>query len=87
MKVEVLNYGGIIVSLTAPDREGHYEDVVLGFDSLQPYIQRNPFFGALVGRYGNRIAAENLAWMVRNTHLSRTMEKITCMEGPKDLIR
>ena len=56
MKMEVLNYGGIIVSLTAPDREGHYEDVVLGFDSLQPYIQRNPFFGALVGRYGNRIA-------------------------------
>ena len=56
MKMEALNYGGIIVSLTAPDREGHYEDVVLGFNSLQPYIQRNPFFGALVGRYGNRIA-------------------------------
>ncbi len=56
MTMEVIDYGGIIVSLTAPDREGNYEDVVLGFDSLQPYIQRNPFFGALVGRYGNRIA-------------------------------
>lgn len=56
MTMEVIDYGGIIVSLTAPDREGNYEDVVLGFDSLQPYIERNPFFGALVGRYGNRIA-------------------------------
>lgn len=56
MTMEVIDYGGIIVSLTAPDREGNYEDVVLGFDSIQPYVERNPFFGALVGRYGNRIA-------------------------------
>ena len=56
MTLEVLDYGGIIVSLTAPDRDGNYQDVVLGFDSLPPYIERNPFFGALVGRYGNRIA-------------------------------
>ncbi len=56
MTMEVINYGGIIVSLTAPDRAGKLQDVVLGFDSLQPYLQGNPFFGALVGRYGNRIA-------------------------------
>lgn len=56
MTMEVLNYGGIIVSLTAPDRAGKLQDVVLGFDSLPPYLQGNPFFGALVGRYGNRIA-------------------------------
>jgi aldose 1-epimerase len=56
MTMEVINYGGIIVSLTAPDRAGKLQDVVLGFDSLQPYLHGNPFFGALVGRYGNRIA-------------------------------
>lgn len=56
MSMEVMNYGGIIISLTAPDREGNFEDVALGFDSLGSYLHRNPFFGALVGRYGNRIA-------------------------------
>lgn len=56
MEMQVLNLGGIIMSLTAPDRTGEFQDVVLGFDSLRPYIQDNPFFGVLVGRYGNRIA-------------------------------
>jgi len=55
MKMSVMNYGGIIVSLMAPDKEGKMVDVVLGYDSLQAYVDRNPFFGALVGRYGNRI--------------------------------
>ncbi len=56
MTTEVIDYGGIIVSLTAPDRTGRFQDVVLGFESLQPYLDGHPFFGALVGRYGNRIA-------------------------------
>lgn len=54
--MRVMNYGGIIVSLEVPDRDGDLVDVVLGFDSLAEYEKRNPFFGALVGRYGNRIA-------------------------------
>lgn len=54
--MKVMNYGGIIVSLEVPDREGNLVDVVLGYDSLAEYEKRNPFFGALVGRYGNRIA-------------------------------
>ena len=54
--MKVMNYGGIIVSLEVPDRNGKLVDVVLGYDSLQAYEKRNPFFGALVGRYGNRIA-------------------------------
>lgn len=54
--MKVTNYGGIIVSLQVPDRTGELVDVVLGYDSLQAYEKRNPFFGALVGRYGNRIA-------------------------------
>src|SRR5690606_16566961 len=55
MTVKITNYGGIITHLTAPDKQGNWEDVVLGFDSLQPYLDGHPFFGALVGRYGNRI--------------------------------
>lgn len=56
MEVRITNYGGIITHWTAPDRGGVYEDVVLGFDTLARYVKSNPFFGALVGRYGNRIA-------------------------------
>lgn len=53
--MKVINYGGIIVSLEVPDKQGNLVDVVLGYDSLAAYEKRNPFFGALVGRYGNRI--------------------------------
>ncbi|NIJ53398.1 aldose epimerase family protein [Dyadobacter arcticus] len=56
MTVNITNYGGIITKLTAPDKNGEWADVVLGFDSLPPYLAGHPFFGALVGRYGNRIA-------------------------------
>lgn len=56
MTMKVINYGGIIVSLTAPDKNGNFEDVVLGYDSLSGYLKDSPYFGALIGRYGNRIA-------------------------------
>lgn len=56
MEARVINLGGIILSLTAPDREGNLEDVVLGFDSLDGYLAEHPYFGAIIGRYGNRIA-------------------------------
>src|SRR5256714_13469571 len=56
IELQVLDYGGIIVSLRAPDRTGRIADVVLGFDSLADYQRGSPYFGALIGRYGNRIA-------------------------------
>ena len=56
IELQVLDYGGIIVSLRAPDRTGRLADVVLGFDSLADYQRGSPYFGALIGRYGNRIA-------------------------------
>ena len=56
----IMGYGGIVVSLTAPDRAGRIADVVLGFDTLEPYLKTHPYFGALVGRYGNRIAKGEL---------------------------
>jgi aldose 1-epimerase len=56
MKVAITNYGGIVVSIEVPDRSGKLGDVVLGFDSLDGYLGKHPYFGAIVGRYANRIA-------------------------------
>ncbi|MBI3960903.1 MAG: galactose mutarotase [Chloroflexi bacterium] len=53
--VEVMNYGGIIRAIHVPDRAGNRADIALGFDTLEPYLGRHPFFGALVGRFANRI--------------------------------
>ena len=54
--LKVTNYGGRITSLLVPDKTGKSGDIVLGFDSLSGYLANNPYFGAIVGRYGNRIA-------------------------------
>ena len=56
MEVRAMTYGGIIVSLRVPDRTGALADVVLGFDTLDGYLKASPYFGAIIGRYGNRIA-------------------------------
>jgi aldose 1-epimerase len=56
MEVSILTYGGIIQSIVVPDRKGQLADVVLGFDHLEDYLKANPYFGAIIGRYGNRIA-------------------------------
>ncbi len=56
MEVRIMTYGGIIVSLKVPDLNGTLGDVVLGYDSLAGYLKDSPYFGAIVGRYGNRIA-------------------------------
>ncbi|BFM19806.1 aldose epimerase family protein [Gilvimarinus japonicus] len=54
-KLELTNLGAVIVSLEVPDNQGHLEDVVLGFDEPTPYLTDSPYFGAVVGRYANRI--------------------------------
>jgi len=56
LELKVINYGCVVVSLKTPDRNGVIEDVVLGFDTIEQYMKESPFFGAIVGRYGNRIA-------------------------------
>lgn len=56
MELKVLNYGGIIQSLCVPDKRGVIDDVTLGFDTLPLYLHNAPYFGAIIGRYGNRIA-------------------------------
>lgn len=57
MQVNIINYGGTITGIMVPDRNGNKGNVVLGYESLNGYQQKNsPYFGALIGRYGNRIA-------------------------------
>ncbi len=56
IEVTVTNYGGRIVSVMVPDRDGKLQDVVLGFDNIEDYVNINNNFGATIGRYGNRIA-------------------------------
>ena len=56
VQAKITNYGGIIISLRTPDRSGRFDDIVLGYDSLSGYLRDTPYFGAIVGRYGNRIA-------------------------------
>jgi aldose 1-epimerase len=55
-EVGICNYGGLVIFVKVPDRNGHFGDVVLGYDSLDGYLKETPYFGAMIGRYGNRIA-------------------------------
>ena len=56
MRVSILNYGGIVQSIWVPDRDGELGDVALGFDELEAYLAKSPYFGCITGRYANRIA-------------------------------
>ena len=61
VEARITNYGGIVVSLKVPDKAGHADDVILGFDSLDGFVENNnskggSFFDAIIGRYANRIA-------------------------------
>jgi len=55
MTVSVMTYGAAVVNLIVKDRDGNFSDVALGYDSLDGYLKKSPYFGAIVGRYGNRI--------------------------------
>jgi aldose 1-epimerase len=78
MIAEITNYGGIIVSLTAPDRDGNFEDIVLGYESLAAYEAESPYFGALIGRYGNRIGKASF-------ELDGETYQLTVNDGPNHL--
>jgi aldose 1-epimerase len=78
VEVRILNYGGIVSSLKVPDRAGMLANVVLGFDNLADYESRNPYFGALIGRYGNRIARAGFA-------LDGKDYALTANDGPNSL--
>ncbi len=54
--VQITNYGGKIVSIIVPDRNGNFDDIVTGYDNIEKYVKGDNSFGAIIGRYGNRIA-------------------------------
>jgi galactose mutarotase-like enzyme len=87
MEARIMTYGGIIVSLKVPDKNGNFGDVVLGYDKLDDYVKNNPFFGALVGRYGNRIAKGKFTLDGRNTRWLSIMRPTTCTAAQSALIK
>jgi aldose 1-epimerase len=70
VELRAMTYGGIITSLKVPDREGALGDVVLGYDSLAGYLRSSPYFGAIVGRYANRIARGTFTLDGKTYHLA-----------------
>ncbi|MHB1095609.1 MAG: aldose epimerase family protein [Gemmatimonadaceae bacterium] len=78
VELRAMTYGAIIVSLEVPDRAGQLGDVVLGYDSLAGYVKSSPYFGAIVGRYGNRIAKGKFT-------LDRTTYTLAVNNGPNAL--
>ncbi len=78
IEAKVITYGGIIISLKAPDREGKPGDIVLGFDNLEGYLRGHPYFGAIIGRYGNRIGAAKFA-------LDGVEHRLAANDGPHHL--
>lgn len=70
MEVAILTYGGIIQSIRVPDKNGTMADVVLGFDNIDDYVSKSPYFGAIVGRYANRIAKGEFALDGKTYHLA-----------------
>lgn len=71
VEVRAITYGGIIAAVRTPDRAGHLDDVVLGFDNLDGYLTSSPYFGAIVGRYANRIANGQFTLDGVTHHLAR----------------
>ncbi|WP_026714532.1 aldose epimerase family protein [Flavobacterium daejeonense] len=78
MEVDIMTYGGIITSLKVPNKAGVSEDVVLGFNNFEQYTKDNPFFGALIGRYGNRIGKAKFS-------LDGVEYKLAVNDGPNSL--
>ena len=78
MEAGITTYGGIVNTLTAPDRKGYFADVVLGYDSLQGYLEDRSYFGALIGRYANRIAKGQFV-------LDGTIYQLATNNGPNSL--
>ena len=86
MKVGILDYGGTVKEIFAPDRNGKLANVSLGFSTIEEYVEKSPYFGCITGRYANRIGVENLHWKEKNTFLPLTTDRIIYMVETKDLI-
>ena len=78
VEVRAITYGGIIQSWKVPDKAGKLADVVLGFDTIEGYQTNDPFFGAIIGRYGNRIGKAQFS-------LDGKTYKLAANNGPNNL--
>jgi len=78
LTAELLSYGGILASLAMPDRRGRVANITLGFDALEGYLARSPYFGALLGRFANRIAGGEFV-------LEGRRYRLACNNGPHHL--
>src|SRR5258706_526534 len=81
IEVQVITYGAIITSIRTPDRSGRLDDVVLGFDSLAGYLNNVPYFGAIVGRYANRIRNAQFTLDGTTYHLAKNIGENTLHGG------
>jgi aldose 1-epimerase len=81
MEVSVTNIGGRIVSVWVPDKTGEFRDVVLGFDNIEQYVPINTNFGAIIGRYGNRIAGGKMLLSNRATYTLRQNDGKNVLHG------
>ncbi|HEY5465071.1 MAG TPA: aldose epimerase family protein [Hanamia sp.] len=81
--VTITNYGGTVTSFVTLDKNGKYSSVIIGFDSLAPYLQHPPYFGALIGRYGNRIGDAKFTLDGTVYHLAANDGKNTLHGGIK----
>ena len=83
MEVDIITYGGAVQAIKVPDKNGKIEDVALGFDNLNGYLKTDTFFGALIGRYANRIAKGEFTLDGKTYHLPINNAPDTLHGGPK----
>jgi aldose 1-epimerase len=83
MKVNIINYGATVTNVFAPDKEGKFDDVVLGYDSLDGYVKDKVYLGAIVGRYGNRIANGKFSLNGKEYPLAKNNGENHLHGGPK----
>ena len=76
----IMTYGGIVTTLKMPDNKGQYADIVLGYDNLDGYLKVSPYFGALIGRYGNRIGGAKFT-LEGQTYNLATNDGPNCLHG------
>jgi len=83
VEVKITNYGATITSIKAPDKNGKFEDVVLGYDSIDGYLAKNPHLGAVAGRYANRIAKGQFTLNGKTYTLAKNNGENHLHGGPK----
>lgn len=81
MTAEIISYGAILKSLNVADKNGNFDNIVLGFNTIEEYVQKNPYFGATIGRFGNRIAAGEFVLDGKKYHLAKNQNGIHHLHG------